>query len=229
MVVMQYWKRRCGGGRTSGSRRCDPSPRRGEPLISLEGRVTAYTVAPIWRAALDTLSRNPDRPVIVDASRLEYIDDTGIALIFDLKRRERSAGAQVEIRNLAPNLAALIPDYERKDFVQAYRPPERLGIIEHVGRAAVLQAAYVKRMMRFLRSCAAALGRGLSRRGIIRWGEVVSVATEAGANAVSSYHISPDGSLKIISASVPNGQAATCWIVVNRRGDIITTNPGIIF
>jgi 6-phosphogluconolactonase len=52
------------------------------------------------------------------------------------------------------------------------------------------------------------------------------LVVEAGANAVSSYDIMPDGSLSVISASVPNGQIAACWIVGNRKGDIFTTNPG---
>ena len=52
------------------------------------------------------------------------------------------------------------------------------------------------------------------------------LVVEAGANAVSSYSIAHDGSLQVISPSVANGQAATCWIVVNQRGDVITTNPG---
>lgn len=52
------------------------------------------------------------------------------------------------------------------------------------------------------------------------------LVVEAGANAVSSYDIKYDGSLQVISASVANGQIATCWIVVNQRGDIVTTNPG---
>ena len=52
------------------------------------------------------------------------------------------------------------------------------------------------------------------------------LVVEAGANAVSSYAINDDGSLQTISASIANGQIATCWIVVNKRGDIITTNPG---
>ena len=52
------------------------------------------------------------------------------------------------------------------------------------------------------------------------------MVVEAGTNAVSSYDINGDGSLQVISASIPNGQIATCWIVVNRRGDIVTTNPG---
>src|SRR5262249_46006779 len=57
--------------------------------VVLEGRITAYTAAPIWQTAIDTLARNPDRPVVVDASRLEYADDVGIALLFDLLRRDR--------------------------------------------------------------------------------------------------------------------------------------------
>jgi 6-phosphogluconolactonase len=52
------------------------------------------------------------------------------------------------------------------------------------------------------------------------------LVVEAGANAVSSYDIDHDGNLNIISASVPNGQAATCWIVTNHRGYVFTTNPG---
>ena len=52
------------------------------------------------------------------------------------------------------------------------------------------------------------------------------LAVEAGSNAVSSYNLNQDGSLQTITASAANGQKATCWIVVNQRGDIITSNPG---
>ena len=47
-----------------------------------------------------TLERNPARPIVVDASRLEYVDDVGVALLFDLTRRERAPQAQVEIQAL---------------------------------------------------------------------------------------------------------------------------------
>lgn len=52
------------------------------------------------------------------------------------------------------------------------------------------------------------------------------LVVEAGSNAVSSYRMLHNGSLQTISASVANGQAATCWIAVNHRGDVFTTNPG---
>jgi len=152
--------------------------------FTLEGRITAFTIGPIWSAALDSLARNADRPFIIDASRLEYIDDTGIALVFDLKRRRRPVGAEVEIRGLAPNLAALIPDYDPKDFSEAVQKKPPPSIIEQIGRVTSQQIAYVNRMLAFLRDCGVVLLQGLRHRGIIRWGEVLGVATEAGANAV---------------------------------------------
>ncbi len=152
--------------------------------IILEGRITAYTVAPIWRAALETLSRNPDHPIHVDAARLEYVDGTGIALLFDLRRRERPQGAEVQIENLAPNLAALVEGYNPADFAQTYRGLEAPGITEQLGRVTAKNIADLKDTIAFLGECTAAMGRALGHLGIIRWHEVLAVATEAGANAV---------------------------------------------
>ena len=52
------------------------------------------------------------------------------------------------------------------------------------------------------------------------------LAVEAGSNAVSSYDILHDGGLQTITESAANGQLATCWIVANPRGNVITANPG---
>jgi phospholipid/cholesterol/gamma-HCH transport system permease protein len=152
--------------------------------IVLEGRITAYTVAPIWRAALETLSRNPNLRVIVDASRLDYVDDTGIALLFDLRRRQRPQGAEVVIENLAPNLAVLIEGYDPADFADYYRKPPPIGITENVGRETAHILADMATMIAFIGECTAALAHSLRRPRVIRWGEVVALATEAGANAV---------------------------------------------
>jgi len=156
----------------------------GTVTFALEGRLTAYTVAPVWRNVLNTLTRNPDRPIVVDASRLEYVDDVGMALLFDLMRRERAPQAKIEIRDLAPNLAALISGFDPKKFTTPVPEKRREGIIEHIGQVTELQIAYAQRMLAFLTACARALGLAFTRRGVLRWGEVLDVATEAGANAV---------------------------------------------
>ena len=52
------------------------------------------------------------------------------------------------------------------------------------------------------------------------------LVSEAGSGAVSSYDIGDDGSLQIISPSVENGQAATCWIARNHMGFVFSANTG---
>jgi phospholipid/cholesterol/gamma-HCH transport system permease protein len=154
------------------------------PSIVLAGRITAHTAAPVWRAALATLARNPHRPVIVDASRLEYVDDVGIALIFDLVRRERPPGAKVEVRALADNLATLIGRFEPRDFATPAAGRPRSRLLEELGRATSRHLIHARQMIRFLAACATAFAHALTRRGTVRWGDVLEIATEAGANAV---------------------------------------------
>jgi 6-phosphogluconolactonase (cycloisomerase 2 family) len=58
---------------------------------------------------------------------------------------------------------------------------------------------------------------------------IVSVAFggAAGASALSSYGVAPDGSLGVVSSSVPDGQTAACWVVTTADGRFAyTTNTG---
>jgi phospholipid/cholesterol/gamma-HCH transport system permease protein len=152
--------------------------------IELKGRITAYTAAPIWRAALETLARNPDRPIIIDASRLEYADDVGIALLFDLIRCDRPATAKVEIRDLAPNLGVLVHAHNPADFAAPARGRSYPGIFEEVGRATMQQVAYAAQVADFVGECWVELRRAFAGRVRVNWGDVLDIATEAGANGV---------------------------------------------
>lgn len=152
--------------------------------FSLEGRITARTVGSIWAEALQTLARHPDRPIVIDASRLEHLDATGIALLYDLRSRQRLAGAEVEIRGLDPSLAVSVPGYDPAELREPVPGAPRLGPVERIGRAAARELAAARSMLTFLADCGVALLQAIPRRGVIRWGEVLSVATEAGANAV---------------------------------------------
>lgn len=51
--------------------------------------------------------------------------------------------------------------------------------------------------------------------------------SEAGTNALSSYTVSPNGRLIVISGSIPSGQMATCWVVATRDEHFAyTSNTG---
>jgi phospholipid/cholesterol/gamma-HCH transport system permease protein len=152
--------------------------------VVLEGRLTAYTAATVWRRAAETLILHPERPVVVDASRLEQVDDVGIAMLFDLVRQQRPAHAQVEFRGLAANLAALVGRFDPRDFDAPARGRRLIGSLEHVGRATAHQIDLARQMAAFVIACFRAFPQALRRRGTFKWGDVLDIATEAGANAV---------------------------------------------
>ncbi len=63
-------------------------------------------------------------------------------------------------------------------------------------------------------------GAAFTRCGIL-------LVAEAGANALSSYVLNANGTLTVISGSVPTGQQATCWVSVSRCGRFAyTSNTG---
>ena len=151
--------------------------------IFLEGRITAHTAAPIWKSAIAALDSNPDKPIVFDASRLEHVDNVGLALLFDLGRRERPPGAAVEIRSLAPDFAALVRRFEPRDFAPPVVSLRRVGLVELVGRATAREAAYLAELIGFIGACVPGLLRMRSQRAA-KWSDALDVATETGANAV---------------------------------------------
>jgi len=62
-------------------------------------------------------------------------------------------------------------------------------------------------------------GFNFDRRGRLMVAEAFGNASPGIANssAVSTYSIRPNGSLRILSASIENGQTASCWLVSNGR------------
>ncbi|SFJ30597.1 6-phosphogluconolactonase, cycloisomerase 2 family [Paenibacillus sp. UNC496MF] len=58
---------------------------------------------------------------------------------------------------------------------------------------------------------------GLHPFGSLFLSSGVFLVTEEGSNALSSYSMSRDGRLTVISGSVPTGQKATCWVVTTRN------------
>jgi 6-phosphogluconolactonase (cycloisomerase 2 family) len=53
------------------------------------------------------------------------------------------------------------------------------------------------------------------------------LVTEAGSDALSSYYVNSNNTVTVISASVLNGQAATCWVSTSRNEEFAyTSNAG---
>jgi 6-phosphogluconolactonase (cycloisomerase 2 family) len=68
---------------------------------------------------------------------------------------------------------------------------------------------------------------GMGAFGFAFRADGTAIVSEAASSSASSYTIAGDGTLDVISAAVPDGQAATCWLALTPGGSIaFVSNTG---
>ncbi|UXY17111.1 ABC transporter permease [Chitiniphilus purpureus] len=144
------------------------------PRLILGGRLDAAGCAVVWPQARTMLQHG----ATVDADAVTYCDGTGAALLFDLIQRGGKVRGLPE--QFAPLLAELEPD---KPLTIPQRPPPS-GLVATLGRltAGFLAEAYAA--LAFIGEAGAALAKALRRPRELRLGEMLRVATSAGADAL---------------------------------------------
>ena len=156
----------------------------GFATIALSGRLDAYSVGPLWAEAHAALRANPGARVVVDCSRVDYCDGAGVALLVDLLRQARPAGAEVEIRGLADRFQKLLDQFDPKALAAAAALAPRPPFLERVGRAGARLYDDLYALVAFLGEAAAALAYAVRHPRGIRWGDAIRIAEEAGVNAL---------------------------------------------
>jgi phospholipid/cholesterol/gamma-HCH transport system permease protein len=156
----------------------------GGATIALAGRLDAYSVGPLWSTARAALASHPSTRLVVDCTAVEYCDGAGVALLLDMLRQPRPAGADVRIEGLAERFRSLLDQFDPKSFVAAAPERSRRPFIERVGRAGVAFWADLRGQIAFLGEAAAALAHAARHPHMLRWRDIFYVAEEAGVNAL---------------------------------------------
>jgi phospholipid/cholesterol/gamma-HCH transport system permease protein len=160
----------------------EPGPG-GSLRLGLAGRLDARTTGKAWREATDAVSEARPRALVVDASRVDYADGSGIALLHALRRLQEEAGGTFELvglsAKLAPLLELLAPPTERL----ATRG-ERLPPVAAVGRAVQNLFDEGVALVTFTGQVTAALAWAVAHPRRVRWDDVLLTAQRAGADAV---------------------------------------------
>ncbi|MDV5168523.1 ABC transporter permease [Photobacterium rosenbergii] len=152
--------------------------------VDLDERITSSSVAELWHSTNKIINENPASKIKINASKLTFIDNTGIAFLYDLRHRQRDENAAITIENLSASLQLLIPN---KDIQPKEKPASRSTLssfIEGIGKATNEQLVYTSIMFHFLARCIKSLSRAVVGKEKIRWIELLSIATQAGANAI---------------------------------------------
>jgi phospholipid/cholesterol/gamma-HCH transport system permease protein len=152
--------------------------------IALAGRLDAYSVGPLWREARTALDRHASRRLVVDCSRVDYCDGAGVALLLDMLRQPRPAGAEIRVEGLAERFRRLLEQFDPKSLTPAPAEARRVGLVEQVGRAGTQIYADLRELVAFLGEAVAALAYAVRHPRVLRWRDIFHVAEEAGVNAL---------------------------------------------
>jgi phospholipid/cholesterol/gamma-HCH transport system permease protein len=157
----------------------------GSRVLQLAGRLDAYSISDVWAQALSALAQAPARRIAIDASRVEYCDGAGVAMLVDLLRQERSPQAGVEVRGLKPEFQALLDQFDPATFrPPAEQPPEQLHAIEEIGRATLTVGRDLVTLIAFIGETSAAFWYAVRNPNRVRWKDVWYTCEQVGANAL---------------------------------------------
>ena len=156
----------------------------GEGLLTLaiEGRLDSKTTGKIWREAVQILERASATRIVVDGSRIDYCDGSGIGLFLELCRRQQRAGNKLEIRGLQDEFQCLLDQFDPSEF-QGPQIEKAAGFLEEIGQTTVMVWEDTRALITFVGELGVALVLALFNPRQVRWKDALLVAETAGVNA----------------------------------------------
>jgi phospholipid/cholesterol/gamma-HCH transport system permease protein len=155
----------------------------GRRILSISGRLDATTIRRVWADARKAIAAAIGRPVVVDASKVDYCDGAGIALFVDLIA-QRQPG-DVQVANLAPRFETMLAQFDVREVERDHDPaPRRRGAVEELGAIAAGVARDLYDQVVFIGESTAALAYAVTHPASIRWRDVWRICERVGADAL---------------------------------------------
>jgi phospholipid/cholesterol/gamma-HCH transport system permease protein len=150
--------------------------------FAVEGRLDSNNTGRIWRKATALVQHA--RHVVVDASRVDYCDASGIALLVSLRNRVERAGGTFAIEGLRTEFQQLFESWDPGKLPDSEPPARELNVAEEIGRIAVQLVHDLHALISFTGELAAALAWAAVHPRSVRWRDVIHYTEAAGVNAL---------------------------------------------
>jgi phospholipid/cholesterol/gamma-HCH transport system permease protein len=155
----------------------------GVVVFALEGRLDSANTGKIWRPVTESVAGS--RRAVLDASRVDYCDGSGIALLVHLRSELEKRGGDLEIRSLRPEFQELLEAWEPRDLAQLVEQrARRTNFAEDVGEAVMDLWRDTRTLISFIGELTAALVYAATHPRNVRWRDALKVAETAGVDAL---------------------------------------------
>ncbi len=154
--------------------------------LKIQGRLDSNTTGRLWREAILEVERTSPGRVVVDASRVDYCDGSGIALLVQLRQLQEKAGRGFEIESLADNFRQLLNLFPTREYKEEKAEKSREhSLPEEVGIATLSLWKETRANIAFIGEAGVALVNALLNPGSVRWKDVLLTSEKIGVNALS--------------------------------------------
>ena len=158
--------------------------------IVIKGCLDSTSTSSIWQESIMVLERASSKRVVIDASRIEYCDGSGIGLFVEMCRRQQQAGGEMEISGLRAEFQQLMDLFDPAEFEEPHiAKPEKSKLAEEVGRATFTVWNNIRSQISFLGELVVALVYAVGNPRRVRWKDAFLIAESAGCKRLS-YHCS---------------------------------------
>ena len=158
----------------------------GDLTLKISGRLDVYSTGTAWNEVSSILEyENPER-VIADASEINYIDASGIALFLNTELYQKQRGREYELRGLSDDLKPLFELFSAEDFATkgSEERVRKRNFVEEIGKKSESFWEEIKVHIIFTGHVTVSLVKALKNPFAIRWGEVLVTSEKFGANAL---------------------------------------------
>ncbi|MDY6838458.1 MAG: MlaE family lipid ABC transporter permease subunit [Thermodesulfobacteriota bacterium] len=153
--------------------------------LTIEGRLDSNTTAKLWHEATEAISKMSPSRILVDASKMDYCDVSGIGLLVEILRHKQRTGAEVEIRGLQERFQQLLHLFDTSKFGEEPGRKQRPGRLpEEVGRSVFRFWQDTHDLVVFVGELTFSLGLALRHPGRIRWKDAFLAGEATGVNAL---------------------------------------------
>jgi phospholipid/cholesterol/gamma-HCH transport system permease protein len=189
--------------------------------IFIAGRLDSTSTGTIWREASEMVGRAQSPTIVLDASGVDYCDISGIALLVELRQRQKRAGGSLEIRALRPEFQDLLEAWGSLDpALLRPRRARRKNIVEQIGASAAEVWRDLYKLVSFVGELSAALVKAAFRPRSVRWRDTLLIAEAVGINALPIVSLIGFlmGLIMAFQAAIPLGRFGAQIYVANLIG-----------
>lgn len=170
--------------KSSASIQTEISENGGLTLI-IEGSLDSSTTGRIWREAKESLQKRTPLKIIIDATKIDYCDGSGIGLFIEFFRRQKETGGELEIQGLRPEFKKLLDLFDPSAFREPHKEqPKHKGAPYELGLLAYHVWQDIRELVTFTGELCVAVFYAVLNPRRVRWKDAFLVAETAGVNAL---------------------------------------------